>query len=179
MKLTNNELNQVLNPFGFSDKTKAFKYFKNGENKTFKKFVQAIEETELFNYDRAEVLALILLNYNLNGSYPQFGGYLYSKGYGILNKNIEARKNGLLAFNKALKPKTYDKWLLALIAYREYVYENKIGYTKPTNLVIKPEVTVVDNGIVKVTIETKTPEYKELTIKEIENILGYKIRIVG
>ena len=169
----------------FDNHLDTFKYFNNGENKTFKQFVKVIEETELFDTERTEVLALILLNYTLNGSYPQFGGYLMSRGLGILTNNINSRINGLLTFNKALKPETYEKWLLALIAYREYIREGELtNYMNDRmdnydNIVINPTVTVVDNGIVKVTIETKTPEYKDLTIKEIESLLGYKVRIIG
>ena len=107
--LLNEELDEVLKPFGFSSKTKAFKYFKNGENKTFKQFIKAIEETQLFNSERTEVLALMILNYTLNGSYPQFGGHLVSRGLGILTNNINSRINGLLAFNNSLKPETYEK----------------------------------------------------------------------
>ena len=181
MKLSNNELNTVLKPFGFSHKTKAFKYFKNGENKTFKKLIKAIEETQLFNSERTEVLALMILNYTLNGSYPQFGGHLVSRGLGILTNNINSRINGLLAFNNSLKPETYNKWLNALNEYRDYISEGELtdSINDRMSNYNKPEITIIDNSLVKVIIETKSPEYKELTIKEIENILGYKIRIVG
>ena len=167
--------------FRSSSKTKAFKYFNNGENKTFKQFIKAIEETKLFNSERTEVIALILLNYTLNGSYPQFGGYLMSRGLGILTNNINSRTMGLLAFNKALKPKTYNKWLNALNEYRDYISEGELTDYMNDRMsnYNKPEITVIDNNLVKVIIETKSPEYKELTIKQIESLLGYKIRIVG
>ena len=179
--LLNEELDKVLKPFGFSSKTKAFKCLNNPDNTQFKKYYDFIKSTNLFTDERSEVLALMILNYTLNGSYPQFGGHLVSRGLGILTNNINSRINGLLAFNNSLKPETYNKWLNALNEYRDYISEGELtdSINDRMSNYNKPEITIIDNSLVKVIIETKSPEYKELTIKEIENILGYKIRIVS
>ena len=179
IKLTNEQLNVALNPFGFSDKTKAFKYFRGGDNNSFKQFYKAIEETKLFDSERTFILALILLNYNLNGSYPNFGGNLYHRATGILTKDIEKRTKGLKAFNSALKPATYNKWLAAYNSYEKVLTEkenNILGYNKPE---VNTTVETIKVSNVEVTVKTIKPEYTELTVKEIEALLGYKIRIIG
>ena len=183
--LLNEELDEVLKPFGFSSKTKAFKCLNNPDNTQFKKYYDFIKSTNLFTDERSEVLALMILNYNLNGSTINWGGLLGSpsRGRNILSdySPLNERKNALLNYNNSLKPETYNKWLNALNEYRDYISEGELtdSINDRMSNYNKPEITIIDNSLVKVIIETKSPEYKELTIKEIENILGYKIRIVG
>lgn len=182
--LLNEELDEVLAPFGFSSKTKAFKCLNNPDNTQFKKYYDFIKSTDLFTDERAEVLALMILNYNLNGSSINWGGLLGSPSRGrniLYNYPLNQRKNALINYNNSLKPETYNKWLNALKEYRDYISEGELTDFNNNRMSNYPksEITIIDNNLVKVIIETKTPEYKELTIKEIENILGYKIRIVG
>ena len=184
--LLNEELDEVLKPFGFSSKTKAFKCLNNPDNTQFKKYYDFIKSTNLFTDERSEVLALMILNYTLNGSTINWGGLFkgsLSRGRNILSNNypLNERKNALLNYNNSIKPQTYEKWLYALREYREYIIEGELtdSINDRMSNYNKPEITIIDNNLVKVIIETKSPEYKELTIKQIESLLGYKIRIVG
>ena len=185
--LLNEELDEVLKPFGFSSKTKAFKCLNNPDNTQFKKYYDFIKSTDLFSNERSEVLALMILNYNLNGSTINWGGLLgsplISRGRNILSDYfpLNERKNALLNYNNSIKPETYNKWLNALNEYRDYISEGELTDYMNDRMsdYNKPEITIIDNNLVKVIIETKSPEYKELTIKQIESLLGYKIRIVG
>jgi hypothetical protein len=96
----------------------------------------------------------MLLNYHYNGSRPNFGGILMSKTYMLTNEKIDDTKR-TAAFNyfkSTVAPKTFNRWAKALEIIERVAKDEKH--------------TVYD-------------DVTDLTLAEIQALLGYKIRIVA
>jgi len=151
MNLANYE--NALSEVGFNLKTKALKVIIKNNTKTFDLY--KINLTSFGEPDSsAEVWAAMLLNYHLNGSRPNFGGILSPQTYLLTNEGITAdkREQAFEHFKSTVAPKTFNRWAKAL---------------KIIERVAKDEKHAVEDDV------------KDLTLAEIQALLGYKIRIVA
>ena len=109
----------------------------------------------------------MLLNYNSNGSYANFGDYLPGRRASLLLNNyysLDRRRNAFSYFSDTVRVRTYKRWL------------NVIKDINTLREIIAKENII---KIKSVKVETKSPETKELSLKQIETLLGYKIKLVS
>ena len=105
----------ALAPLGFNLKTKALYSVYRGNLKGYNKLVNTLISLGE-NSDDAKVWAVMLLNYKLNGSYPNLGQGLFSRVWALEDTcyPLEKRVNGYNNFKNSVKPKTYNRWFKAL-----------------------------------------------------------------
>ena len=165
------EADAVLKNFNFSLKTKAFNSILfNAEKSKYNRYVTLLEK--VLSKDEAEVYGIILLNSGLNNSFVNWGpgtqDIIGSMGRAerILDKRLTDSEigdliNGLLYI---VQQKTYDRWASALKAVK----------AKKIEIAEAAEFS-------KFLVESQalSTEIKDLTLAEIENILGYKVRIIS
>ena len=152
MNLSNYE--NALSEIGFNLKTKALKAIIKNNTKAFDLYkvnLTSFGETDA----SANVWAAMLLNYHYNGSKPNFGGILMSKTYMLTNEKIDDTKRTAAFdyFKSTVAPKTFNRWAKALEIIER---------------VAKDEKHTVQSD-----------DVKDLTLAEIQALLGYKIRIVA
>ena len=151
MNLANYE--NALSEVGFNLKTKALKSIIKNNTKAFDLYkvnLTSFGETDA----NANVWAAMLLNYHYNGSKPNFGGILMSKTYMLTNERIDdiKRKSAFDYFKSTVAPKTFNRWAKALEIIERVAKDEK---------------------------QTVYEDVKDLTLAEIQALLGYKIRIVA
>ena len=182
----------VLEKYGFNLKTKALKtYIKNPANNSFVELVKTIEGFGYYTEKYAEVYAIMLLNYKLNGSSStafRKVSFLTSTFY---SENIRSA-----AFNKysaSVSAKTFKRWADCLTEIKSLITEinsdNKLtdNLNKPAELnQINSDNKLTDNlnkpaDLFKLTDNLNKPAdlFRELTLKQIEEILGYKIKLIA
>ena len=151
MNLANYE--NALSEVGFNLKTKALKSIITNNTKTFDLY--KVNLTSFGEPDAsADVWAVMLLNYHLNGSSPNFGRILAPKPYLLTNEGITAdkREQAFDYFKSTVAPKTFNRWAKALEIIERVAKDEK---------------------------QTVYDDVKDLTLAEIQALLGYKIRIVA
>ena len=148
MSLTAYEV--ALAPIGFSLKTKALASLIKGNTKKFDLLrvnLTSFGEPE----STADVWAVMLLNYQLNGSKPNFNGVIRSCSFTLTEErySADARAKAFEYFKSTVAPRTFNRWKEALV-------------------------------IIKQVAEAQSaPAVRDLTLSEIQNLLGYKVRIVA
>ena len=151
MNLANYE--NALSEVGFNLKTKALKSIITNNTKTFDLYkvnLTSFGETDA----NATVWAAMLLNYHKNGSTPNFGRILSPKPYLLTNEKIDydKREQAFNYFKSTVAPKTFNRWAKALEIIERVAKDEK---------------------------QTVYDDVKDLTLAEIQALLGYKIRIVA
>jgi hypothetical protein len=151
MNLANYE--NALSEVGFNLKTKALKSIIKNNTKTFDLY--KINLTSFGEPDEsANAWAAMLLNYHLNGSRPNFGGILSSQAYVLTNEKTDAdkRERAFNYFKSTVAPRTFNRWAKALAIIERVAKDEK---------------------------QAPQDDVKDLTLAEIQALLGYKIRIVA
>jgi hypothetical protein len=179
--MSKQKIETALKPFGFSLKTKAFNSLVFNPKSRFPEFFGVLSQH--LSADKAEVYALILLNSNLNGSYVNWGinsnSLPYNRGraerilfYGLSQADVKSLIEGLL---DVIQPKTFRRWAAALKAVNDTLLEIK-SQALLDKLAIKAEADVL---ALKSESQALSTETKELTLKEIESLLGFKVKIIS
>jgi hypothetical protein len=151
MNLANYE--NALSEVGFNLKTKALKSIIKNNTKTFD--LLKVNLTSFGEPDAsANVWAAMLLNYHLNGSTPNLGGIIGNKAYVLINERTDADKRARAFdyFKSTVAPKTFNRWATALAIIERVAKDEK---------------------------QAPQDDVKDLTLAEIQALLGYKIRIVA
>jgi hypothetical protein len=143
----------ALAPLNFNLKTKALAAFIKGNTKTFD--LLKVNLTSFGEPDAsADVWALMLLNYHLNGSSPNFNNMLMHRADRLTNESITAdkRQAAFDYFKSTVAPRTYNRWANALATIKTVAEREK---------------------------HAPQDDVKDLTLAQIEKLLGYKVRIVA
>ena len=158
----------VLNDFGFNLKTKAFNSFLGNPKSGFYDFKKVL--MTVLPENESEVYAMILFNSHLNGSYVNWGDarcqgrYItgMNRAYKILNPNLtqDERETLINGLKDVVQVKTVRRWAGAFKAVM-----NKIN-----------EIEIQKDKVQK---SQAVSEIKDLTLKQIEEMLGYKIRLIA
>jgi hypothetical protein len=151
MNLANYE--NALSEVGFNLKTKALKSIIKNNTKTFNLY--KINLTSFGETDAsANVWAAMLLNYHLNGSRPNLGSIIDNRAYALINERTDAdkRARAFNYFKSTVAPKTFNRWATALAIIERVAKDEK---------------------------QAPQDDVKDLTLAEIQALLGYKIRIVA
>lgn len=143
----------ALAPLNFNLKTKALAAFIKGNTKTFD--LLKVNLTSFGEPDAsADVWALMLLNYHLNGSSPNFNNMLMHRADRLTNESVcaDKRQTAFEYFKSTVAPRTYNRWANALVTIKTVAEREK---------------------------QAPQDDVKDLTLAEIEKLLGYKVRIVA
>ena len=164
-----NKFVPVLAKYGFSLKTKAFKSYLTRPNGRLNDFKTQFKQFGLKD-NTAEVYALMVMNYNLNGSTSNS----FFRANRLINTfyPYDKRKNMFTDYVESVQNKTFKRWADCLAEIKlveaELVESVKLPeQVKPAEIksyvdpVINPEFTAV------------------LTLKQIETILGYKVQLIA
>jgi len=181
-KMNKNEFVPVLKDFGFNLKTKAFNSLLSNPKSKFYDYknvlMMALPEAE------SEVYAMILFNSHLNGSYVNWGDATYNGSYitgmsraeKILNPNLsQAQIEHLISGLKDIvQVKTVRRWAGAFKAVMNKKSEIKIAESQALFLAKITEECNSESQAVSV-----VSEIKDLTLKQIEKMLGFKVRLIA
>ena len=167
-----NKFVPVLAKYGFSLKTKAFKSYLTRPNGRLNDFKSEFKKFGLKD-NTAEVYALMVLNYNLNGSYST----AFFRANHLINTyySFDKRKNMFTDYVESVQNKTFKRWADCLAEIKlveaELIESVKLpdnnkpdeikSYVEGINPVVNPEFTAI------------------LTLKQIETILGYKVQLIA
>jgi hypothetical protein len=180
--MSKNEFIPVLASFGFSLKTKAFNSILSNPKSDYEKYVKVL--STVLTKDEAEVYGVILFNSHLNGSYVNWGFNSNSVPHrigkaerilfsGLSQADREVLIKGLI---DVIQVKTFRRWALALKAVK-----NKQEWIKSQALLFELATKAEADGLRLKSVESQalSTEPKELTLKEIESLLGFKVKIIS
>ncbi len=159
-----NKFVPVLEKYGFSLKTKAFKSYLTKPDGRLNDFKTEFKEFGLKN-NNPEVYALMVLNYNLNGSYSK----AFFRANDLINTyySYDKRKNMFRDYVESVQNKTFKRWADCLAEIK--LVEAELIKADKESEQVKPVAT-------KLNVELTT---KELTLKQIEALLGFKVKLIA
>jgi hypothetical protein len=164
MKNLNKYVN-VLENNNFSLKTKALASYLKGNRKVIDEFKDVIISFGLVSDADAEVWAVMITNYRLNGSSMNFGptGRMGKSGWGLIHLfyDFDSRREWFRYYTTTVAPRTFNRWAKVLNELKEaeiyFAQEAKFAEVEAGN---KLQIT-------------------DLTLAEIEKMLGFKVRIIS
>jgi hypothetical protein len=164
-----NKFVPVLAKYGFSLKTKAFKSYLTAPQGRLNDFKTQFKQFGLKD-NTAEVYALMVLNYNLNGSTSK----AFFRANNLINTyySFDKRKNMFTDYVESVQNKTFKRWADCL-AEIKLVEAELIESVKLPEQVKPAAIKLNVNPVVN-------PEFTAiLTLKQIEALLGYKVQLIA
>ena len=156
----------ILKENNFGLNTKALVNYLKGKSIMIAEFRDVIVSFNLVSEADAEVWAVMITNYNLNGSTLNLGRRrIFHRAYSLLNTHytFEERKEGFSYYLTTVAPKTFNRWAKVLKELKEaqtYFAEEE---RKCAELALTYQQKLI----------------KDLTLAEIEILLGFKVRIIS
>ncbi len=176
LQIKKEKFQPTLQKFGFDLNTKCFMSYIYNKKSSFSLYEKAIRELD-YSPRQAKVYALMLLNYHLNGSTVNWGCPIdrskpwYSrtnKAHSLLGADKAQRDVLMKNWVSRIKPLTFAKYDACVCE----LDKNLIDFQK--ELAAEKAVKVVTQHAKKV-----NPYFAELTLSEIEQILGYKVKLLA